>query len=743
MGLHLLLTVHLHGDGQGSARYHGVREGAPEWPPAPARVFQALVAGSARGNTLPESLVSALEWLEGLEPPLIGAPFRTLGQRVSWYVPNNDADSLTDPRDVSSLRVKKAVHPSLFAEQEPFLYVWSFPEESAHAHTIVEAANDLYQLGRGVDMAWAFGEVLDERRLEARLENYHGVLHRPDRHADGGRRLLCPTDGSLRSLLERYHAVKLCIEGTGRQARTLFVNPPKPRFLSITYERTRRHLVYELRDRTTNKPWPWALGRVVKLVETLRDEAAERLRHGLPGRAEQIEQTIVGRCVEGRRASAEHRVRIIPLPSIGSPHADRGIRRVLLEVPSGSPLCADDVEWAFSGLGADPITGGATGSLVVVRSEADTMLRHYTGPSRLWRSVTAVALPESARRRRIDPARRGEEAKLGNERVEEETRAVAAVHDALRHAGVRARAVAIRVQREPFEARGARAETFSEETRFAKERLWHVELELDRLVTGPLVIGDGRFVGLGLMAPVSEASSLDDSDGRRTASVTKLSDFGVFAFEAIGQANDEPRVLARALRRAVMSRVQALIGHDSLDRYFSGHEENGAKAESTRWNHLSFHWDPRGRRLLVIAPHVLDHRHATNHERKQLKVLREALDDFTELRAGRGGRFLLRRMQLEEGDALFRPSRTWTSLTPYVVTRHARRLSAVEALTADVLAECCRSQLPRPAVTVSDVRAVPESGLQGSVCLEFAVAVAGPIALGRTRHLGGGLFAGG
>lgn len=42
MGLHLLLTVQLHGDGQGTARYHGMAQGNPEWPPAPARVFQAL-----------------------------------------------------------------------------------------------------------------------------------------------------------------------------------------------------------------------------------------------------------------------------------------------------------------------------------------------------------------------------------------------------------------------------------------------------------------------------------------------------------------------------------------------------------------------------------------------------------------------------------------------------------------------------------------------------------------------------
>ena len=59
----------------------------------------------------------------------------------------------------------------------------------------------------------------------------------------------------------------------------------------------------------------------------------------------------------------------------------------------------------------------------------------------------------------------------------------------------------IRVQREPFEANGHRVEAFAVGTRFPKERLWHIEITFRDAVTGPLVIGDGRFLGLGVMAP--------------------------------------------------------------------------------------------------------------------------------------------------------------------------------------------------------------------------------------------------
>jgi hypothetical protein len=81
------------------------------------------------------------------------------------------------------------------------------------------------------------------------------------------------------------------------------------------------------------------------------------------------------------------------------------------------------------------------------------------------------------------------------------------------------------------------------------------------------------------------------------------------------------------------------------------------------------------------------------------------------------------------------------SITPYSVTRHLRRASAHDALVADVIAECARCGLPRPVVTVKHLLAIAGQGLLGRVELDFAAAVAGPIALGRTALLGGGLFA--
>ena len=85
MERHFALTVHLH-----DRRYHG----ADEWPPAPARVFQALVAGAAQGRHVPDAAARALKLLECFAPPVIAAPAARRGQRVSVFVPNNDLDGV-------------------------------------------------------------------------------------------------------------------------------------------------------------------------------------------------------------------------------------------------------------------------------------------------------------------------------------------------------------------------------------------------------------------------------------------------------------------------------------------------------------------------------------------------------------------------------------------------------------------------------------------------------------------------
>jgi CRISPR-associated protein Csb2 len=722
MAQHFVLTLRRH-----DARYHGMSE----WPPSPARAFQALVAGSARGNALSDESRRALEWLEQQPAPTIAAPQVRAGQRIDTYVPNNDADTLAgDLTRVGEIRVKKAIRPQLLEGDSAFIYAWPIAQSSTKLERLLMTAEHVYQFGRGVDMAWACAELLDDTTLDERLAAHRGTLHVPTL-LHGQCTLACPTSGSLDSLGRRHaaQAKRLRSEGEGRELRYLFTQPSKPHFIAVTYDAAKSCRVFELRRASdADQLYPWPMTKAVALVERIRDALAERLRRGLPESAQTIERLIVGRSAEAVGAAPiEQRIRILPLPSIGHEHADRAIRRVAVEVPAGGALTAADVYWACSGLETHDATSGELDPFVLTVGEDSQMLRHYVTPARRWRTVTPAVLPETARRRRIEPTRQREEAKTAAERDAEEQRAVAAVRSALRHTGVRARPVTIRVQREPFEAKGARVEPFSINTRFAKERLWHVEVEFADTIEGPLALGDGRFLGLGLAAPWVHAE-------------------GVHAFVIASGLKPavDPIGIARAFRRAVMSRVHAELGGGSgrrLPTFFAGHSAEGGAARTELSSHLAFHYDPIGR-LIVFAPHVVDQRAATRSERDHLTHLDRALSGLQEVRAGRDGLLLVRRTPLNmDRDALCARSRSWVSVTPYAVNRHRKGVKhASDALTADLVEDCARHGLPRPRVVNETTRGVAGRGLEGLVRLEFQTAVPGPLLLGRTRFLGGGLF---
>ncbi|MBX3212578.1 MAG: type I-U CRISPR-associated protein Cas5/Cas6 [Labilithrix sp.] len=723
MARHLVFLVHLHD------RFHGMAFGAPEWPPSPARVFQALLAGVGRGKGTPAQSLDALRWLETLSPPRIGAARAKLGTEQLLYVPNNDLDAKGgDPSKVSDIRVAKRLIPRLVDTRVPLLYIWSWEGATEHVAPLVEAAEKLYQLGRGVDAAWARAEEIDDAALDDLLAAYAGTIHVPSLEAGARGGLQCPVPGSLDSLERRFHATRIRETRIEGKRATAFENAPKPLFRAIRYDRHAALHVFELIDEFEgSRNYPVGLRFASKLIETIRDTAAERLRNTFSTQINEIERVLIGRRSDGSNGGpTEDRIRLIPLPSIGHPEADVAVRRLAVEIPGGLAISSEDVAWAFDNLTpADPETG-ELGPYRLARAEGPRpMLYRYAAPARTFRSVTPVVLAGDTARRRIEPTRRREEAKGGQERATEESAAAAAFHNALRHAGVRARVDAIRLQREPFEKRGTRAEPFAEGTRFAKERLWHVEVRFDRAVPGPLVIGDGRFLGLGVMAPVEVTPD-------------------VHAFVVDGGLVERPSPLdvTQALRRAVMARVQARIGpRERLPAFFTGHARDGAPVRSQDGGHLLFAFLPDNASLLVMAPHVVERRAQYGWEHDYLAVLDDALSEFRELRAGRAGHLALRRILVDrEAHPVFAPSRTWLNITPYQVTRHAKSASAHGALALDLALECSRCGLPKPAVSPRTARGVSGVGLFGEAELRFEHPVSGPIVLGRNRHLGGGLF---
>lgn len=726
VALYLLMRVHLHD------RFHGMSFGAPEWPPAPARVFQALIAGAARGRNIAEAHATAFRWLERQAPPDIAAPRSIQGEECTLYVPSNDMDSVGgDPSKQEKLRTRKSVVPRILEGSEPLLYVWTFdPADRTQAEVLVECAENLSHLGRGVDPAWARAELLDADSLARVLAEHPGTVYHPAGMgaAEPGC-LNCPVEGSFDSTERRVHARRLREVGEGRKRREIFQSPPRPIFAPVRY---RSHAVLQLFELVGTEGErglaSLPLHRVVRTVESIRDAAAARLKEAFPGDREQLEvdRLLYGRLPDGsqdRRRGG--RIRLLPLPSIGHEHADQQIRRIAIELPNESLFAPADLLWAFEGLApSDPVTGDKLPCVLSRAREGSSMLDRYCERSRRFVSVTPAALPLVAARRRIDPAKRREQAKGAAERSQEEAQACVSVLQALRHAEIHVEVRSIHVQREPLSRKGLRAENFAGDTRFAKERLWHVEIEFGSEVHGPLVIGDGRFLGLGLMRP-----ALPDA-----------MELGCWAFELDpAAAGLPPTMLVRAFRRAVLARLGALGGGSkrTLETYFTGHEATGEPDRSGE--HLAFHWDPQACWLLVVAPHRIARRPATRDEETKLERLEKALTGFHVLRINGGEPYSVQRASSAAVRQYCTPRRRFASIHPYSVTRHLSVGDPRKAIELDLLAECERNGLPRPKAEVVRYRAGAH-GLQGWLRLRFERAVEGPILLGKTRFIGGGLF---
>jgi len=730
-------------------RFHGVRDtrermrggGAfvPEWPPSPFRLFQALVAGAYGGRWAAEARDekdAAFEWLERLNPPAVSAPSCKTLRPVTYFVPNNDLDTKEgDPDRLNEIRASKTLHGSVFDSDRPAAYLWTFDGDDTPASAVAELAGRLHTLGHGIDAAFAHAEVMDAAAGEARIVALGGAPRRPSICASpGAAGVPCPDRGSLESLRRRHDAFtgRLARVGEGRRAATQFRQPMKSHARAVAYERSPVRLLYELKPLDGVARFrSWPLKDAAGLVVAVRDQAVRALVSTWP--------TEVERFVVGRRAGPDDaalRLRILPLPSIGMRYTDPDIRRVLVEIPPDHPIPIADVDWAFAGRELADTDGELIGVVLAPTSER-SMLRHYGAgerrvASRVWRSVTPLVLPANQGRR-----------SGGNVHASAEARAAGAVANAARHAGITTAVGSVRVQREPFDLRGERADRFSRD-RFDLRGLRHIEVRFAEAVRGPLALGDGRWLGLGVMRPVA------DSAGMRGLHLFTIEGKNAFRRE-------DTQAICQALRNAVMARAQMVAGgrlarRENLPTFFTGHTETSdagrdtGPARSGSHEHLFFAADPGGdghpARLAVIAPHLADRSvRIRGGTAGRLAWLADAIDGLADLRAGRLGRFDLAPVPPEVGDRLFGSGQVWSSLTPYHPTRHPHRgENAEDIVRTDLLREAERRGLPRPVVEVLALEEGPRGGLRVRLKLTFAVSVAGPILLGKDSHVGAGLF---
>jgi CRISPR-associated protein Csb2 len=463
-----------------NGRYHG-----HEWPPSPARLFQALLAGVMTGRYRErwEEASPILEWLERQPAPVIVSGTAHDAKAYRLAVPNNDLDVAARewrkgrPYDASLLRTLKAVWAREMGggEGAPHVrYLWAVEDAPEDWMARIRALADcLHTLGWGIDMAYADTALLGEPEVRQLV----GERWLP---ASGGETWNVPVKGSLEDLRAVYERFKNRIGAGG-------VDPDT------------RPIVYgaQAYRREGQEIRPWAKFSLLRLDsdQPLAHEGRDAmvvaawLRHACAKALSEEGESVdwINRYVHGHDPDGApgQRMSFAPLPFIGHPHSDGRIRRALVIEPAESQGKA--AELLQIKLVGEAITGdGGKGGCRLAMPEAqDSVLKLYVGRANVWRSVTPMVL-------------HGHNALRGKLSIHKTERLLL---EALEKSGYPARLVEnIAFQPAPLWRGSEGARSIRVPQHLAHWPRYHVEVRFRETVQGPVLAGIGRHCGVGVFA---------------------------------------------------------------------------------------------------------------------------------------------------------------------------------------------------------------------------------------------------
>lgn len=474
MGIYLNLTVRFLTD-----RYHGL-----EWPPSPARLFKALVAGARTGKPALEwnpRWEAALIWLEGLRAPSIEARHKTDGSRYTMFVPNNSLDGSVNTRTA------KEVAPKILVEHSPgepdVVYRWELPdEEKAKEHTsaLDELCARLRTLGWGIDFAAA------SARMERELEQ-HPAMERFTPDQAGSARLSVPVAGSLADLERSHEKFLKRISPRGIDPYTRAIHFGEARYRGGWSPQRRRWIGFQL-EGLGGAPFGKDWEQVQTVAAWLRHAAGAVLAN------EELEQSWIDSYVLGHTTDTDigRRLSFLPLPSIGHRHSDGRVRRVVLTEPPGvSQADREALDLLKVKLSGFTLTdeGGVARAVLVPLEPGDWVTRLYTLRASRWETVTPVVLHgHNASRGRISVAK--------TERLLQQT---------FEAAGIPANLIAnLSFQSAPFWPGSNAAAAIRVPRHLERWPRLHVQVRFREAVEGPVIAGIGRHYGIGLFAARQE-----------------------------------------------------------------------------------------------------------------------------------------------------------------------------------------------------------------------------------------------
>ncbi len=531
-----------------TGRYVGTRYNdrtRGEWPPHPARLYSALVATHCSCPERPASEREALLWLERQGAPLIRAAGPDeIAERAGFtvFVPVNDPDVVgtfdteredlavalaaagsdkkaatrarvlekklgeriaraiapgrlsaegarTAERIVPETRLRQArTFPSIAPDDPTVHFVWpdARPDERTR-DALGVLARGLVRLGHSSSLVRA--RLVDEP-IEANW--------RPDEI--GEHRLRVATEGQLAALDDAFE----------RHRET------EPRVLPAVFQRyTVRRPVTPTTTSRSAFGIDWLVLRRTggpHLPASSTVGVARSVRAALMKFAVQPPpELLTGHREDGGPARRPH-LAIVPLPFVGHARADGSLLGVALILPRQAD--AEERRAVFRALAAweakhrredeaapaIPVHLGRAGELYLTRLDEipeQVTLRPATwcGPARRWVSATPVALDRHpGDLHDPNPARAAKAAREAKETLAE----------AATYAGLPRPASVIVLPAAPLAGapKAKHIPAFPPEPGRARRALAHASIEFESPVEGPVLLGAGRYLGLGLFRPV-------------------------------------------------------------------------------------------------------------------------------------------------------------------------------------------------------------------------------------------------
>jgi CRISPR-associated protein Csb2 len=450
----------------------GDRERA-EWPPHPGRLFSALLA-AARG----EDDRAALRWLEQQPPPWVVAAGRAVQDRREAYVVTNSLSqkggSQFHPGRTNGLRVRGRAVPA----DPRVTMIWSGSVGEGVVGALDGMARRVPYLGRSTGIALVAAAVrVDDGAVDGQSPGVE--VFEPCDLLDGEVSLRVPYPGFTAELdaqfeadrpaweVARYRAYRRRPAATG----DVGVGAGADRVVPSVYSDV---VVFQF---CGLRPQPQL---AAAMTESLRSAVLKAAKGSAPP------------VLHGHGADGRPHVAFLALPDVGHVHADGHLLGLAVAVPDlPAPERAAVLNAVLGLRRADrdglvelPVPKLGAVSLTyqpgLVRPWGASAQRWRRG-SRRWVSATPMVLDRY-------PKRPGQV-------VDEVQRCLGTV-------GLPA-TVDVQVSREPLLPGAARLRPLDLPAQVRGRLFQHVSVTFDRRVSGPVLVGAGRYLGMGLLAPVS------------------------------------------------------------------------------------------------------------------------------------------------------------------------------------------------------------------------------------------------